>query len=423
MKRTDAFVVFGITGDLARVMTLHSLYRLEARGLLSCPIIGVAVDDWTVEHLREHAHTVIEATGQTIDEAVFARLAARLQYVSGDFTDADTYQRVKAAMGSAQEPVFYLEIPPFLFGQVVKQLHDAGLTENARVVVEKPFGHDSASAHALAAELHQYIDESQLFRIDHFLGKMGLDEILYLRFANAMLQPLVGPQLDLVGADHDGRELRRGGSRSLLRPGGGAARRGGQSHHAGGRGHRHGAALGKGVGHAQRRDAGCVPGDPARRSRPLRTWPVRRVSRHARRGRGVDHRDLRRPAAGHRQLAVVGRAIFHSHRQASADHADGGAAGVPQPAEARVCEAAAQADAGPDRDQARSLDRRADSSWTRCAPTGPGPSRSRSTWSSPTRAARGRRRTRCCCSPPWRGTPSASPVRTASRRRGGSCSR
>jgi glucose-6-phosphate 1-dehydrogenase len=190
MKRTDAFVVFGITGDLARVMTLHSLYRLEARGLLSCPIIGVAVDDWTVDHLREHARAVIAATGQTIDDAVFDRLAARLDYVSGDFTDAATYAKVKAAMGDAQEPVFYLEIPPFLFGAVVKQLHDAGLTENARVVVEKPFGHDLTSAHDLAAELHQYLDESQLFRIDHFLGKMGLDEILYLRFANAMLQPL-----------------------------------------------------------------------------------------------------------------------------------------------------------------------------------------------------------------------------------------
>ncbi len=190
MKRTDAFVVFGITGDLARVMTLHSLYRLEARGLLSCPIIGVAVDDWTVDHLREHARTVIAATGQTIDDAVFDRLAARLDYVSGDFTDAATYAKVKAAMGDAQEPVFYLEIPPFLFGAVVKQLHDARLTENARVVVEKPFGHDLTSAHDLAAELHQYLDESQLFRIDHFLGKMGLDEILYLRFANAMLQPL-----------------------------------------------------------------------------------------------------------------------------------------------------------------------------------------------------------------------------------------
>jgi glucose-6-phosphate 1-dehydrogenase len=190
MKRTDAFVVFGITGDLARVMTLHSLYRLEARGLLACPIIGVAVDDWTVDHLREHARTVIAATGQTIDDAVFDRFAARLQYVSGDFTDAATYERVKAAMGAAEEPVFYLEIPPFLFGTVVKHLHDAGLTENARVVVEKPFGHDLDSAHDLAAELHRYLDESQLFRIDHFLGKMGLDEILYLRFANAMLQPL-----------------------------------------------------------------------------------------------------------------------------------------------------------------------------------------------------------------------------------------
>src|SRR5271165_6659248 len=186
----DVLVIFGITGDLAKVMTFLSLYRLEKRGLLSCPIVGVAGDDWTLEHLREHARECIEGTGESLDSAVFDRFAARLSYVSGDFTDAGTYERLAAAVGHAQQPVFYLEIPPFLFGPVIKQLTDAGLTKTARVVVEKPFGHDLASARALAAEIHQYIDESQLYRIDHFLGKMGLGELLYLRFANTMLEPV-----------------------------------------------------------------------------------------------------------------------------------------------------------------------------------------------------------------------------------------
>ena len=115
---------------------------------------------------------------------------ARLSYVQGDFGDAATYERVGAAIKGAKLPVFYLEIPPFLFGRVVQGLKTAGLTDNARVVVEKPFGHDQKSAHALAAELHQSIDESQLYRIDHYLGKMGLEEILHLRFANAMLEPV-----------------------------------------------------------------------------------------------------------------------------------------------------------------------------------------------------------------------------------------
>ncbi len=186
----DVFVVFGITGDLAKVMTFRSLYRLEARGLLDCPIVGVAVDDWTVDQLVERARDSIVGTGETLDEDVFKRFAARLSYVSGDFSDAATYGRVADAIPGAQQPVFYLEIPPFLFGRVIQGLHDAGLTANARVVVEKPFGHDLVSAGALATELHQYLDESQIFRIDHYLGKMGLEEILHLRFANSMLEPL-----------------------------------------------------------------------------------------------------------------------------------------------------------------------------------------------------------------------------------------
>ena len=186
----DVFVVFGITGDLARVMTFRSLYRLERRGLLQCPIVGVAVDDWTVDQLVDRARMSIEGTGEVIDAAVFGRFAARLSYVQGDFGDAATYGRVAEAIKGADSPVFYLEVPPFLFGTVVKGLAGAGLTATGRVVVEKPFGSDRASARALAEELHQYLDESQLYRIDHYLGKMGLEEILYLRFANTMLEPI-----------------------------------------------------------------------------------------------------------------------------------------------------------------------------------------------------------------------------------------
>jgi glucose-6-phosphate 1-dehydrogenase len=171
-------------------MTFRSLYRLEARGLLDCPIVGVAVDDWSAEQLETRARESIEATGEQLDPKVFDRFAERLSYVSGDFADAATYERVGEAIDGASTPVFYLEIPPFLFGAVVKGLADAGLTKTGRVVVEKPFGHDRASAGALADELHQYIDESQLYRIDHYLGKMGLEEILHLRFRNSMLEPL-----------------------------------------------------------------------------------------------------------------------------------------------------------------------------------------------------------------------------------------
>ncbi|HKD94405.1 MAG TPA: glucose-6-phosphate dehydrogenase [Gaiellaceae bacterium] len=189
-SRGDVLVVFGITGDLAKVMTFRSLYRLEARGLLDCPIVGVAVDDWSLDDLNERARTSIEGTGESIDQAVFDRFVDRLSYVSGDFTDPATYERVGAAIGGATTPVFYLEIPPFLFGKVVKQLADAGLAQGARIVVEKPFGHDLESATALANELHQYIDESQLYRIDHYLGKMGVDEIAHLRFQNSILEPI-----------------------------------------------------------------------------------------------------------------------------------------------------------------------------------------------------------------------------------------
>src|SRR5262245_26076304 len=171
-------------------MTFRSLYRLEQRGLLSCPIVGVAFDDWTLDDLVERARESITGTGERLDEDVFASLAARLSYVHGDFSDPETYRRVADAIEGATLPVFYLEIPPSLFATVVKGLAEAGLTKTARIVVEKPFGHDLESARALAEELHEYVAESQLYRIDHYLGKMGLEEILHLRFANAIFEPL-----------------------------------------------------------------------------------------------------------------------------------------------------------------------------------------------------------------------------------------
>jgi len=188
--KADVLVVFGISGDLARVMTFRALYRLEQRGLLFCPVLGAAATDWTHEQLVERARESILATGEQLDEAVFQRLAEKLSYVSGDFADPATYERVADVIGNARYPVFYLEVPPSLFVTVVGGLAAAGLADNARVVVEKPFGHDLTSAQELDAALHALIDESQIYRIDHFLGKMSVEDILFLRFANSILEPV-----------------------------------------------------------------------------------------------------------------------------------------------------------------------------------------------------------------------------------------
>lgn len=189
-ETADVLVIFGITGDLAKKMTFRSLYRLERRRLLDCPIVGVALDDWSPSTLRDHARKAIEDSGESIDEDVFARFAARLSMVSGDFADAKTYERVGKAIEGKNTPVFYLEIPPSLFGKVVEGLAHAKLTARARVVVEKPFGHDLASARALNEQLRSVLEEWQIFRIDHFLGKEPAMDIMFLRFANSVFEPL-----------------------------------------------------------------------------------------------------------------------------------------------------------------------------------------------------------------------------------------
>ncbi len=186
----DALVIFGITGDLARKMTFQALYLLSRRHGLSCPVVGVAMDDISDDELRDRARRAITDAGTKVDDDEFAAFAKRLRYVRGDFGDDATYAAVAKAIEGAAAPAFYLEVPPSLFATVVKGLAGAGLTENGRVVVEKPFGHDLESARKLAADLHEVIDESQLFRIDHFLGKMPVEDILYLRFANSLLEPV-----------------------------------------------------------------------------------------------------------------------------------------------------------------------------------------------------------------------------------------
>jgi glucose-6-phosphate 1-dehydrogenase len=187
----DCLVIFGITGDLARKMTFRALYRLERRDRLKVPIIGVGRrSDWGHEDLRTRAHEAIQETVPQFDAKVFNRLAKRIRFVNGDYTDPDAYQRLAKELEGKENPVFYLEIPPSLFSTVVHGLGDAGLTENAHVVVEKPFGHDLDSANQLNAELQQVLEEHQILRIDHFLGKEPVMDVTYLRFTNTLLEPV-----------------------------------------------------------------------------------------------------------------------------------------------------------------------------------------------------------------------------------------
>jgi glucose-6-phosphate 1-dehydrogenase len=190
----DALVIFGITGDLARKMTLKALYDLVENDTLQVPVIGVARNDWADKDLQQHARDAVEARakakGEEIDYDALKRFTELLTYVQGDYTDDETYERVKEKLSSVEHPVFYLETPPSLFATVIEYLGKADLTKDARVVIEKPFGHDLQSAIELNDQIHEVLDEEQIYRIDHFLGKEPVQDITYLRFANSMLEPI-----------------------------------------------------------------------------------------------------------------------------------------------------------------------------------------------------------------------------------------
>ena len=191
MDRTaDALVVFGITGDLGRRMTLPALYRLERRGALPCDVIGVGRQERTSEEVRAMARESIERADGSIDEPAFERFATRLSYLAADATDDAAYGRLDDALRGSKRPVFYLATPPSLFARIVESLARIGRTDDARVVFEKPFGYDLASAQALDERLLLVLEENQIYRIDHFLGKEPVQDIVYLRFANEILEPV-----------------------------------------------------------------------------------------------------------------------------------------------------------------------------------------------------------------------------------------
>jgi glucose-6-phosphate 1-dehydrogenase len=186
----DVLVIFGITGDLARKMTFPALYRLERRGALTCPVIGVADSALTTEELARRARQAIQDSGEQVDEAVFSRLARRLTYLEGDVTDAELYKALAVQLSGTRRPLYYLAVAPSLFAPIVDRLDASGLLGDARVAFEKPFGHDLASARELNARLRQVLDERQILLVDHFLGKEPVIEIEYLRFANFAMADL-----------------------------------------------------------------------------------------------------------------------------------------------------------------------------------------------------------------------------------------
>jgi len=187
--QSDALVIFGATGDLAHKMVLPALYAMVKAGELKVPVIGVALPKWSLERLRRHATDGIKRSGGIDDKRALARLLSLLKYVSGDYADPSTFKALKEALGKARRPAFYLAIPPALFATVIKGLGAAGLAANARVIVEKPFGRDLASARELNKVAHSVFPEDSIFRIDHFLGKEAIMNILYFRFANSFLEP------------------------------------------------------------------------------------------------------------------------------------------------------------------------------------------------------------------------------------------
>ena len=187
---SDALVVFGVTGDLAHKMIFPALYAMVKRGTLQVPVIGVALPAWNIERLQRRATDSIKRSGGIDDKSAFKKFLSLLRYVSGDYKDPATFSAIKKALGDLKRPAFYLAIPPSLFGTVIEGLGSSKLAGHARVIVEKPFGRDLASARELNKVARAAFPENSIFRIDHFLGKEAIMNILYFRFANSFLEPI-----------------------------------------------------------------------------------------------------------------------------------------------------------------------------------------------------------------------------------------
>lgn len=189
-SRSDALVLFGVTGDLAHKMIFPALYAMVERGTLKVPVIGVAFPKWSLARLHKRVMDSIKRAGGIDNRRALHQLQSLFSYISGDYNDPATFAAIKKALGSARRPAHYLAIPPSLFETVIKGLGGAKLAERARVIVEKPFGRDLASARELNRVAHAVFSEDSIFRIDHFLGKEAIMNILYFRFANSFLEPI-----------------------------------------------------------------------------------------------------------------------------------------------------------------------------------------------------------------------------------------
>jgi glucose-6-phosphate 1-dehydrogenase len=189
-EKSDALVFFGATGDLAYKKIFPALQHMLKRGSLEVPIIGVAKAGWSRDQLLERARASLKEYGGGVNAAAFAKLDQRLKYVDGDYADPSTFDQVRQALGDARRPTHYLAIPPSLFGTVVQSLGKSGCAKGARVVIEKPFGHNRGSAHLLNDTVHDVFPEDSIYRIDHYLGKEAVENLLYFRFANTLFEPL-----------------------------------------------------------------------------------------------------------------------------------------------------------------------------------------------------------------------------------------
>jgi glucose-6-phosphate 1-dehydrogenase len=189
-SRSDALVLFGVTGDLAHNMIFPALYAMAKRGTLKVPVIGVAFPKWSLARLRKRVTDSIKRSGGIDNQRAFHHLLSQLKYVCGDYNDQGTFAAIREALGNARRPAHYLAIPPSLFETVIKGLGAANLAEHARVIVEKPFGRDLASARELNHVAQKVFTQNSIFRIDHFLGKEAIMNILYFRFANSFLEPV-----------------------------------------------------------------------------------------------------------------------------------------------------------------------------------------------------------------------------------------
>ncbi len=187
---SDALVLFGVTGDLAHKMIVPALYVMAKRGTLKVPVIGVALPNWSLARLRKHVTDSIKRSGGIDNQRALRHLLSLFKYVSGDYKDPNTFTAIKNALDKARRPAHYLAIPPSLFETVIKELGAANLADNARVIAEKPFGRDLASARELNRVAHTVFPEDSIFRIDHYLGKEAIMNILYFRFANSFLEPI-----------------------------------------------------------------------------------------------------------------------------------------------------------------------------------------------------------------------------------------